>query len=152
MARRPAAHAVTWVDRNGKRHEMLIEGASPVTAETFADSLRQSGRAVKSSVQIEARYAPSPQERYEAACQELAGSVERVKFGLYRVPSTSEPGVVHTVYSDPAGGLHCTCIAGSTGSGKRCRHLRAVEIRREQVALTPPAQAPYHAPRKVALL
>lgn len=64
-----------------------------------------------------------------AIVESLAAKVERVRYGLYRVPSTSEDGVVHTVYSDPRGGLHCSCIAGVNGN--ICRHLRAVKRRRE---------------------
>jgi len=54
----------------------------------------------------------------------LAGQVERVRFGLYRVPSTSEAGVVHTVIVD-GGAYECTCKASAKPS---CVHRAAVYI------------------------
>jgi len=42
----------------------------------------------------------------------LAAQVTRVKYGLYQVPSQSEPGVYWTVVERADGGLQCTCGAG----------------------------------------
>ena len=62
----------------------------------------------------------------------LAGQVKRLKFGLYTVPSQSEPGVYWTVVERADGGLQCTCGAGMFG--RPCAHLAAVTVRRQQEA------------------
>jgi len=63
---------------------------------------------------------------------ELAAQVERVRLGLYRVPSTSEAGVTWTVIQRVDGGLQCTCGAGI--HGRPCAHAAAVTVRRQQDA------------------
>ncbi len=58
----------------------------------------------------------------------LAAQVERVRFSLYRVPSTSEAGVVHTVVVD--GGVYeCTCKASYKPA---CVHRAAVYLAKMQ--------------------
>ncbi len=66
----------------------------------------------------------------------LAAQVERVKYGIYRVPSQSEPGVRWTVVDLAAlgtgNGLQCTCQAGI--HGRPCAHRAAVLVRRQREA------------------
>ena len=64
----------------------------------------------------------------KAMALELAAQVERVRWGLYRVPSTSEAGVVHTVIVD--GGVYeCTCKAANKTA---CVHRAAVYLAKLQ--------------------
>ncbi len=58
----------------------------------------------------------------------LAAQVERVRFGLYRVPSTSEAGVLHTVMVD-SGVYDCTCRAANKPA---CVHRAAVYLAKLQ--------------------
>ena len=55
-----------------------------------------------------------------------AAAVARVRFGLYRVASTSRPGTHHTVSVDAAGRYRCDCEAGV--AGRVCWHQAAVYI------------------------
>jgi hypothetical protein len=55
-----------------------------------------------------------------------AAAVARVRFGLYRVASSSRPGTVHTVSVDAAGRYRCDCEAGV--AGKACWHAAAVFV------------------------
>ncbi len=55
-----------------------------------------------------------------------AAAVARVRFGLYRVASTSRPGTHHTVSVDDAGRYRCDCEAGLTE--RACWHQAAVYI------------------------
>jgi len=58
----------------------------------------------------------------------LAAYVERVRFGLYRFPSTSEEGVTWTVMVD--GGVYeCTCRASNKPA---CVHRAAVYLAKLQ--------------------
>ena len=61
----------------------------------------------------------------------LAAQVERVQYGVYRVPSTSEAGVVYTVRQAERGWT-CDCPAGQ--SGYPCKHKAAVLIRKTEAA------------------
>jgi len=62
----------------------------------------------------------------------LAAQVKRIKYGLYTVPSQSEPGVYWTVVERADGGLQCTCGAGIYG--RPCAHAAAVTVRRQREA------------------
>ncbi len=64
----------------------------------------------------------------KAMSLELAAQVQRVRFGLYRVPSTSEAGVVHTVIVD-GGAYECTCKAANKPA---CVHRAAVYLAKLQ--------------------
>jgi SWIM zinc finger len=59
-----------------------------------------------------------------------AAAVRRVRYGLYRVTSSSRPGTVHTVSVDAAGRgtpvYRCDCEAGL--AGRPCWHAGAVYI------------------------
>lgn len=55
-----------------------------------------------------------------------AAAVTRVRFGLYRVASTSRPGTHHTVSVDDAGRYRCDCEAGV--AGRVCWHAAAVFV------------------------
>jgi hypothetical protein len=55
-----------------------------------------------------------------------AAAVARVRFGLYRVASSSRPGTVHTVSVDAAGRYRCDCEAGV--AGRACWHAAAVFV------------------------
>lgn len=55
-----------------------------------------------------------------------AAAVTRVRYGLYRVASTSRPGTHHTVSVDDAGRYRCDCEAGL--AGRACWHQAAVYI------------------------
>lgn len=57
----------------------------------------------------------------------LAGEVERVRYGWYRLPSTTRPGVFHTVRVVD-GAYTCDCEAGR--AGRPCVHQAAVYIRK----------------------
>ena len=60
----------------------------------------------------------------------LAAQVERVRYSLYRLPSTSEAGVVHTVVVD--GGVYeCTCKASNRPA---CVHRAAVNLAKMQAS------------------
>ena len=59
---------------------------------------------------------------------ELAAQVERVRFGLYRVPSTSEQGVTWTVAIEN-GAYCCTCRASNKPA---CVHRAAVYLAKLQ--------------------
>ncbi len=60
----------------------------------------------------------------------LAAQVKRVKFGLYTVPSQSEPGTYWTVVQRADGGLQCVCPSGLVG--RPCAHKAAVVVRRQR--------------------
>ncbi len=62
--------------------------------------------------------------------QSLAAQVVRVRYGVYTVPSQTEPGVRWTVIQLADGGLQCTCTAGLMG--KPCAHAAAVLVRRQR--------------------
>jgi hypothetical protein len=68
--------------------------------------------------------------------QSLAAQVERVRFGVYTVPSQTEPGVRWTVIDRAAlgsgEGLQCTCAAGI--HRRPCAHKAAVVVRRQREA------------------
>jgi len=59
---------------------------------------------------------------------DLAAQVERVRFGLYRVPSTSEEGVTWTVAIE-SGTYSCTCKAANKPA---CMHRAAVYLAKLQ--------------------
>lgn len=59
----------------------------------------------------------------------LAGEIERVSYGHYRLPSTTRPGVFWTV--KVVGGRYvCVCEAGR--SQRPCSHAAAVFIRKTE--------------------
>lgn len=60
---------------------------------------------------------------------ELAGTVERVRLGLYLVPSQTEPGVKWPVLDVKGEGLRCSCPAALYG--RPCAHVAAVFVRRQ---------------------
>jgi hypothetical protein len=60
----------------------------------------------------------------------LAAQVERVRCGLYRVPSSSEAGVVWTVVVE-SGAYSCTCRASNQPA---CVHRAAVYLAKLQAA------------------
>src|SRR5688572_27777079 len=66
----------------------------------------------------------------------LADWVERVRYGVYTVPSQTEDGVKWTVVDLAAlgtgRGLRCSCPAGMLN--RPCAHREAVLIRRQQEA------------------
>ncbi len=82
----------------------------------------------------------------------LANQVERVRYGVYRVPSTGEPGVHHTVIVDGTGAYRCSCLASTRPA---CVHRGAVYLAKLQakgarvVGVKP---APRHPRREVALI
>lgn len=61
----------------------------------------------------------------------VAERVERVRYGVYRVASSSQPGVAYTVTHGPSLGgeaaMHCTCPSGYRPA---CRHRAAVALRK----------------------
>ena len=57
----------------------------------------------------------------------VAGEIERVRLGWYRVPSTTQPGTVYTVRVVD-GRYTCDCPAGR--SGRPCVHAAGVFIRK----------------------
>lgn len=63
----------------------------------------------------------------------LAAQVERLAYGLYLVPSQTEPGVQWTVV-EHEGLLRCSCPAAL--HGKPCAHAAAVATRRREHAQT----------------
>ena len=79
----------------------------------------------------------------------VAGEVQRVRLGWYRVPSTTQPGTVYTVRVVD-GRYTCDCPAGR--SGRPCVHAAGVFIRKVEAnangarvtgpAAPPPAAAP----------
>jgi hypothetical protein len=77
----------------------------------------------------------------------LAGGVQRVRFGWYRLPSTTRPGVWWTVRVSADGRWSCDCEAGR--AGRPCVHQAAVYIRKVQAGggtVVAPAPAPTPAP------
>ncbi len=62
--------------------------------------------------------------------QSLAAQVTRVKYGVYQVPSQSEPGTRWTIIQRADGGLQCVCPAGLVG--RPCAHKAAVVVRRQR--------------------
>ncbi len=60
----------------------------------------------------------------KAMALNLAAQVERIRCGLYRVPSTSEEGVVWTVVVE-SGAYSCTCKAANKPA---CVHRAAVYL------------------------
>ena len=61
-----------------------------------------------------------------ALAQGGASAVTRVRYGLYRVASSSRPGAAHTVSVDEQGRWRCSCPAGL--SGRVCWHTAAVYV------------------------
>ena len=59
----------------------------------------------------------------------VAGEVERVRLGWYRVPSTTQPGTVYTVRV-VAGRYTCDCSRGA--QGRPCVHAAGVFIRKTE--------------------
>jgi hypothetical protein len=59
-----------------------------------------------------------------------AAAVTRVRYGLYRVASSSRPGGLHTVSVDAAGRYRCDCEAGV--AGRPCWHAGAVYVAKVQ--------------------
>jgi hypothetical protein len=55
-----------------------------------------------------------------------AAAVARVRYGLYRVASSSRPGLAHTVSVDGQGRYRCACEAGV--AGRACWHAAAVFV------------------------
>ena len=66
----------------------------------------------------------------KAMALELAERVERVRLGLYRVPSTSEESVTWTVMVD-GGAYSCTCRASNKLA---CVHRAAVYLAKVQAS------------------
>ena len=60
----------------------------------------------------------------------LAGDVQRVSYGWYRLPSTTRPGVFWTVRVSREGRWSCDCEAGR--AGRPCVHQAAVYIRKAE--------------------
>ena len=56
----------------------------------------------------------------------LANQVQRIEYGTYQVPSTSNTGTTYTVTEDTDGAYHCDCLAGQRGIP--CKHKAAVLI------------------------
>jgi hypothetical protein len=71
-------------------------------------------------------------QQVSTKAEALAPRVERLKAGLYRVPSQTESGVWWTVVADRNGVLHCSCKASWYGIG--CSHKSAVYLRKNQEA------------------
>lgn len=63
----------------------------------------------------------------KALAMGVSDQVERIDFGLYRVPSTTRSGLVHTVMGTTSS-LECTCEA--FGHMPLCVHRAAVLIKR----------------------
>jgi hypothetical protein len=59
-----------------------------------------------------------------------AAAVARVRYGLYRVASSSRPGRLHTVSVDVQGRYRCDCEAGV--AGRPCWHAGAVYVAKVQ--------------------
>jgi hypothetical protein len=79
-----------------------------------------------------------------------AAAVARVRYGLYRVASSSRPGRVHTVTVDVQGGYRCDCEAGL--AGRVCWAQAAVFIAKTEAKgarVTGPAAPPAPAPANV---
>jgi hypothetical protein len=81
-----------------------------------------------------------------------AAAVERVRYGLYRVASSSRPGAWHTVAVDARGGgapvYRCDCEAGL--AGRPCWHAGAVYIAKVEAGggrVTSPASCVSPSPR-----
>lgn len=55
-----------------------------------------------------------------------ASTVERVRYGTYKVASRTREQLHHTVSVDARGTYHCTCEAGL--QGRPCWHAAAVYI------------------------
>jgi hypothetical protein len=83
-----------------------------------------------------------------------AAAVRRVRYGLYRVASSSRPGVVHTVGVDAAGRgtpvYRCDCEAGV--AGRVCWHAAAVFVAKVEHAsgarVTGPGRRPAALPNR----
>lgn len=102
---------------------------------------------------INAPRRPAPQSsEWLARCRELAWEhaligmaqpLGRGQFGdeLWRVPSKSEPGTVHTVRCARVGGYRCDCVAGRYGNA--CGHVGSVLFHQD-------TQASVLNPREVA--
>ena len=73
----------------------------------------------------------------------LAAQVARVRFGLYRVPSTSEADVVWTVAVED-GAYACTCKAANKPAcvHRAAVYLAKVQARGAKVVGVKPAKAP----------
>ena len=113
--------------RKSGRYEYPTRHRLHKWAEAVVTTLRRTSRS--STFTVEPVYAADPEAEMAAAVEALAPQVMRKRYGVYSVPSTSEPGVTHTVAMDREDALHCSCAAGL--SGHVCRHVRAVERRRE---------------------
>src|SRR3954468_1452221 len=61
----------------------------------------------------------------------LAGEVERVRYGWYRVPSTTTPGTVYTVRVT---GDRYTCDCSAGRGGRPCVHAAGVFVRKTEAA------------------
>src|SRR5215207_5611130 len=85
----------------------------------------------------------------------LTERVERVRYGVYRVASGSQPGVVYTVTHGPSldgeAAMHCTCPSGYRPA---CKHRAAVALLKlgAQGVKVTGVKAPERAPRKEVAL
>ena len=81
----------------------------------------------------------------------LAGDVQRVSYGWYRLPSTTRPGVFWTVRVSREGHWSCDCEAGR--AGRACVHQAAVLIRKTEAGgatVVAPATSTQEAPPAAA--
>lgn len=60
----------------------------------------------------------------------LVDRVIRRRRSSYQAPSETDDGVLWSVVEDATGALRCTCPAGI--HGRPCKHVAAVELRRQQ--------------------
>ena len=75
-----------------------------------------------------------------------AAAVTRVRYGVYRVASSSRPGRFHTVTVDAGGRYRCDCEAGRVE--RVCWHAGAVFVAKVQAGggrVTGPASPTSHA-------
>ena len=85
----------------------------------------------------------------QALARRGAAAVQRVRFGLYRVASSSRPGQRRTVAVDARGGYRCDCAAALAGR-PACWHRALVFVLKighaSKGRVTAPASSPAVAP------
>jgi hypothetical protein len=118
------------VSGSGRRRRIWpIDFRSDVRAYSFVASIKRMQPHLDVTVEpVYSRRIVARREKVFALVAQLRPKGHR----MYVLPSRSEPGVMHTIYPDPMGGLHCTCQAGMTG--KVCDHLLAAALYEEQNA------------------